>query len=407
MVDDDLEQIQRLEPKQRFIQTIFDLDSISSQASLNFVPWTDLNWELAKGTIADRYNDQKFRRANCWQKRKEYISQKDFRKIINAPKWLQKSRVNKLSPAEKYDLLVGDFDRTLTFALWDDVEKIHYREGVEAWMGLCEGTTAAALVFPEPKKSVFMTSARNGISIEFTPTDIKALAGLLYSDYVAGLPTIGTRCIHRDLDRDRKDCFDINPASWHVAVLSFIGKFKKPFVTDTVKNYIVQSSTILGYELIYYNPSSKQSSHRASEVMMERAKIHHDPFHSRRSPHAKYLLGVNMRAFTSVQPTYEVRGQNPALKKIGLDLIYDLEIDSFGKIIGGEWHNLDNKGPDFIWSIPNGFRSLSLADKSIDLNPQWNGERVPLEWVDSIRSASAQCQPMAIIVERLIEMSTH
>ena len=40
--------------------------------------------------------------------------------------------------------------------------------------------------------------------------------------------------------------------------------------------------------------------------------------------------------------------------------LYTLELDSTGKIIGGEWHQ--NAHPDFLWLAPPGTRAVATGE---------------------------------------------
>jgi hypothetical protein len=111
-----------------------------------------------------------------------------------------------------------------------------------------------------------------------------------------------------------------------------------------------------------------------------------------------------------------------------VELTYDLELDAEGNIVGGEWRfhrNLTNavedSHPDTIWSVVPGIRMYSsVPEYEI---PQWNrGERIP-EGVlpfarraaetmkppfgpsDSIRHDVYRPMPLALVVDRLVELS--
>ena len=63
-----------------------------------------------------------------------------------------------LSPAEKYDLLVGDANYGLTKQMWNAGKGYHDRYGsVESWMGYCHGWAPAAY-------AVALSWLRNAVS---------------------------------------------------------------------------------------------------------------------------------------------------------------------------------------------------------------------------------------------------
>ena len=61
--------------------------------------------------------------------------------------------VGLLSPSEKYDLLVGDKNFTLTKAMWNEGLGYYNRNGsVERWMGICHGWAIAAYMYPRQQR---------------------------------------------------------------------------------------------------------------------------------------------------------------------------------------------------------------------------------------------------------------
>jgi hypothetical protein len=83
--------------------------------------------------------------------------------------------------------------------------------------------------------------------------------------------------------------------------------------------------------------------------------------------------------------------------------IYDLELDAEGNIIGGEWYNLYH--PDFIWDPAEGARALSVGDRYLS-RVNWNGkEPIPSSWSKIYDYAGKRGEPLAKIVEKLIELS--
>jgi hypothetical protein len=76
-------------------------------------PWSDDYWALYAGSIAKRYADPALPSGSDWKVITDYIRTK------------QPANTDNLSPAEKYDLLVGDANKTMTkFNL--DTEKDYF-----------------------------------------------------------------------------------------------------------------------------------------------------------------------------------------------------------------------------------------------------------------------------------------
>src|SRR5690606_32180514 len=106
-------------------------------------------WPLAKGGLAHRYVlDEDFA---TW---KEYL---DWFTSIPTANLIKENKLHALSPAEKYDLLVGDKAGTLTQTMWREGAVYWNEHGdVETWMGYCHGWAAASFLLPRPTKTVYL-----------------------------------------------------------------------------------------------------------------------------------------------------------------------------------------------------------------------------------------------------------
>ena len=84
--------------------------------------------------------------------------------------------------------------------------------------------------------------------------------------------------------------------------------------------------------------------------------------------------------------------------------MYDLELDAKGNIVGGEWYT--NAHPDFLWVPDQKERAVSPADRF--LRGEWNAgkEALPASWTSAAVRASQGQQPLAKVVEALIEASS-
>jgi len=133
------------------------------------------------------------------------------------------SSLDDLSPAEKYDILVGNTvcptpaDRELNN--WNDrcfgFTKRSLRPGkgywdeqkqVEGWMGICHGWAPASYMERTPYTSVNVVSA-DGFPMKFFPSDIKALASMMWAFAPYQTKFIGGRCNtkrpHKDAETGR------------------------------------------------------------------------------------------------------------------------------------------------------------------------------------------------------------
>ncbi len=146
-----------------------------TQGAAERIPWADFYWPNYLGQIGYRYSDPNFPKSRSAQHNYNYVMQ------YSAEAFVKAGAQNLLSPAEKYDLLVGDANKTLTKRVWAQVVNQELAQGrTPAWYGLCDGWAAAAhMGSPLNTEAVTMYSP-SGLPITFYQTDIKALSALLW-----------------------------------------------------------------------------------------------------------------------------------------------------------------------------------------------------------------------------------
>src|SRR5690606_8103705 len=121
-------------------------------------------------------------------------------------------------------------------SMWLEGKKYFENSGnVETGMGICHGWAPASYMVDRPTKKIQVKSVE-GRDITFYPSDIKALASLLWAKSSANINFIGGRCNSKDPRRDSNgrvtepDCLDTNPGTWHVSVVNQLGIRKQSFV---------------------------------------------------------------------------------------------------------------------------------------------------------------------------------
>lgn len=377
------------------------LDAMSGRKTrLDVRPWADGLWRLTEGMIAGRYADRGFTRLGRWQERFEYVRENSIAVILSEPdRTRRENMIDSLSPAEKYDLLVGDETATLSRAQWEEGRLALEAGDLAEWMGICEGSAAASVMFPEPRHEVVVYSPR-GDAIRFRVLDIKGLASLLWSAFNTVVPMSGSRC--RDGNED--SCFDANPAAIHLAALNVIGQSRRPIYMNRTPRDQVWSVPVIGYEVGYYDVTSFWGGRvdDIEDAIRPIGEYSRDPHFGRRAPGTEYIVGV--RLGLEIAEGYTTTRDDPAGTDLRmLDYKYDLELDAAGRIIGGEWRRDDH--PDFLWAIEPGYRPLTIGDRQLG-GVSWDGGPVPPAWLGAIRRASSQNQPLEVIVSRLVELST-
>src|SRR5690606_33197624 len=125
--------------------------------------------------------------------------------------------LDKLSPSEKYDLLLGDFNFGLTKQEKAEVKQAMRNDDGEIpyWFGLCHGWAAASYMESEPGEKAAVLSP-DGLLLNFYSADLKALFSRHYSDAKVRTNFIGGRCNEQKVKRDAQgrvlqpECRDVN-----------------------------------------------------------------------------------------------------------------------------------------------------------------------------------------------------
>jgi hypothetical protein len=375
-------------------------------ASLEVSPWSDDYWAVYLGGLGKRYADPDFPAAEDWKKNFDYISAHPVAAIAASG---DEKAIDLLSPSEKYDLLVGDTSRGLTSSMWSQGKYYYDEKGsVETWMGICHGWAPASYMLPRPSRAVTAIAADGKTKLRFYPSDIKALASLLWANARTVSKFIGTRSSDKEPKTDEvgrvlsSQVFDTNPGTWHLAVVNQIGVSKRSFVIDATYDYEVWNQPFYAYEYRYFNPQAMTYASDLGAATVARGDFAKDRFAKYRGPNGVAFAGVAMRVnyVVETEPSHnEVdTPKNDAMKSV--DYYYDLELDASEKIVGGEWYM--NRHPDFLWTPPKRARAVTPADALA--KGRWDlAAKLPSAWRRAAVQSSASGLPLAKIVEQLIK----
>ena len=399
----------------RHIKSVFTMDRKGLQsATLSVRPWSDDYWAIAKGVLGQRYEDPDKNDTFDWKENETYVLENP---ISN---YLQNDLIDFLSPSEKYDLLVGDSNFTMTKKMWDEGRPYYERSGeVETWMGICHGWAPAAYMMDRATTKVNVVAADGKTLIPFYPSDIKSLGSLLWANVRVYNRFVGGRCNSKDPNKDAdngritdQECFDTNPGTWHKTVINQIGISDRSFVMDATFDYEVWNKPVYSYDVSYFNVETFEKSDEAKDVVIKMSEFSKDKFKKYRSRKAKQIVGVQMRVkyIAETHPSHRAYDDESHDYVTTVTYRYDLELDGRGSIIGGEWYS--NKHPDFLWTPEPGARALTQLDNAIikaersgrDLS--WKkGQPIPQIWRQYIPQFSKEGKPIGLIVEGLIERS--
>lgn len=371
------------------------------ESQLHAQPWSGWYWPLNQGGLAYRYADPNFPLSNEWNQIHDYF----LNHIGN-------STIDHLSPAEKYDLLLNDHNFSLTRAMLRTADDHSVNGTVEAWMGFCGGWANASMMMPRPSHSITVTGADGVTRIEFRPSDIKALGTLLWSNGIAPARVVGTICEESPVSRDSSTarplhthCRDTNPATFHLAITHQIGLSHRSLLMDSDSGYQVWNQPISNYSYSYFNPLTGQAASLENARIL-RDDYLNDPYKNFRTPQTHFIIGIE----TQVTFIYENRPSllltdSPEYDEKRFPVYkYDLELDSSGRIIGGEWYS--RLHPDVLWVTPLNTVPTTQGDPLVLPDEKWNPElALPPSWQKAARVSVDKMQPLPAIVNQLFEWS--
>ncbi len=308
-------------------------------ANLGMQTWSGFFWPNYLGGLGYRYNDGSFPRGD-WAASRAYVARRPTDQVPN----------ELLSPSEKYDLVMGitpESPDSLTAKQWN-LGRAEYNDtgNVETWQGICHGWAPAAVNFVQPVRSVTFSTRRG--NIRFTPDDVKALGALLYANGRAEMVFAGVRCYTDEPTADRQgrvtnpECFDMNPADWHLIITHQIARKRQAFVMDVENSRQVWNKPVVGYSFQWFNIGNGRDGTLA-QSMRTAAEARRYRYGSYRNPNTAYVVGVRMETIYLDGAPVGSTGYRTKTATYH----YDLELDARQRIVGGEWRG--NKHPDFAW----------------------------------------------------------
>lgn len=231
-----------------------------------------------------------------------------------------------LSPAEKFDLLLGRYEYPLKNKVASSVKKY-----APEWAGLCHGWAVASLHHAEPTPKV--ATNPDGIQIPFGSDDIKAILSYYYAKHYDADRThqMGKRCNPRKwFGGSTKNCEeDLNAGAFHIVMANRLGLEKLGFIADVDRFEEVWNQPIAKYQSKILKDNLPPSVSAAKSAVKE-IKVSTDLYYVDESePQWAPVLGTEHQLLTK------------------LYLVYYLEISAQGKIVGGRWESTAR--PDFLW----------------------------------------------------------
>ena len=394
-----------LAPGQRIEINLKTLDARSRRSvPQKLIPWSDVGWKANKGLVSERYNDANFEKLEGWGAKHDYLNQHSAASVLNMDSWNRDRGIAALSPAEKYDLLVGTVENGLAQNIGDFLDKsIGHDSAFPSWWGLCEGSAPASVFYPEPVQKVVLHSEAYNVDIPFYAPDVKGLATMLWSRFNTNLnlPESGTEC----KAGDEPSCFDTNPASFHASVHHFLDLSPGILIGEMDPSPVVWNFPLVSYSETYYRPD-KGATKRAPDLASATIAVSDwaaDPRKATRSPGTLFLVGVKMDISYGVNQAERAPNEGSSKRKINTrTLAYELELDENYTMLGGEW--VAGSHPDLLWTVPKGTVPDSPSES---LLPPRGGENgvIPRSWAAAARASAAKLTPLRRVVDLLIQRS--
>jgi len=320
-------------------------------------PWNGNYWPTYRGGITYRWN----------QPPPEAPSEEHPRYHFELLNFAELQNLKALSPAEKYDLYMGQeswplttYEKKRTKINMTDPNSDDYDPDLEIprWEGLCHAWAPAALLYHEPGPVTIV--GLSGKKVHFGASDIKAL--LIYflhsnrSKDQTKTKFLGTRCYldfkkyeeqladgeitQEEFDRaiNSTSCADINAGAFHMVLTNQIGLLDEGFVADVFRDIEVWNYPVHWFESKIIEETMGASVGAAKGTVKE-VRIVTLLKHAYSIEQSWFPMGdLENRYFEGVygKKKYE----------------YRVELDKKGNIIGGEW--ISKNRPDFVWkqSLP-------------------------------------------------------
>lgn len=280
----------------------FDLLPREGKVVLEDKFWSGHSWPGNQGSINYR-----------WAKAEPsgffYLSP-TYREVSNMPI----EKLAELSPAEKFDLYLGNYD----YPLKKEVEKMSGAY-MENWEGICHGWASATIHHPTPKAK--MLKNPDGILIPFGVPDIKALLSFAYSkELIDEDETYGLRC-ENPYDTTEDRCFNDLPAHiFHAIITNKIGLLGQSIIMDIDPGQEVWNHPVLSYRSDIQKFQNKNTK--------------------------KAVVTTELKYLDLIQ---ESHWENSSVIQSRLTLKYEIILNEQGSMIDSKW--ISGVRPDFVWTI--------------------------------------------------------
>lgn len=316
---------------------IYDVNHLPISGRLSKKPWPDTYWPSRFHGIAWRW------RGDVVYKGKNFLGLplKDSRFSYDDIRQMSQEDIDRLSPAEKYDLYQGDYSRWTLYN--GEMRRTWNAFAAKMWTGICHGWSPAAIRYKEPHS--IRVRNRDGIDILFTSSDIKALLSRWEATHSGSVCQVGGRCgissiTMSDMHGDKNSSInDVNPGSFHILLTNMIGLKDTGFVMDRDPGKEVWNQPVEGFKSTFLEEKSPDKD--AAKGTVREFVVNTDVIYTNE------LENQGGAPSPSDNPQVEAKGEADKVFRKHMNLNYILELDRENKIIGGRWLQVEH--PDFVW----------------------------------------------------------
>ena len=290
---------------------------LKASIASKFTAWPGNHWASHLGGIAQRWSAAD----------PQHFTYHPY--SLKELKQLEPYLIEELSPAEKYDILMGRYDYPTVKKEWNRTSPYNI-----SWFGICHGVAPAALNHAEPK-TVTITN-QDGIELLFYSSDVKALMSYYYARHGSSKTVqVGKRCNTRPGQRLRRGqrtaCKDMDPAAFHILITNLIGLKKKSLIVDI-------------------DPNNEVWNHVPNEYSFDIYEEYIPDNTATKGTAKSYWIGLAVSYASAIAPFFEpVIGRTEGFY-VENNYQYQIDVNAKGEIIGGQWFS--DLRPDFVWKRP-------------------------------------------------------
>ncbi|MBC7661897.1 MAG: hypothetical protein H7249_19570 [Chitinophagaceae bacterium] len=358
-------------------------------ASLSKLPWASDGWSSARGGASFR-----------WQLALNEDSEEveDLAPFIQYPIGSTVD-INKLSPAEKLDLYLGNKDwaftkkerhRTLEQTNADGSK----RSTIPEWEGMMHAWSEASIQF-DPVGPVTLKS-KDGKTVTFEAQDMYSLLSLFVHEQAPKPEVLAALCNPADMQElaagagpysfenskqalRRRHCTPIDAAKFHLVLANQIGKLNEGFIIDRDHQGEIMNNPVVAYETRIIEDATAK-------------KLAED------QPRTLHLRTVLFLTAETTAAALDTSNDDYPYDSESYD--YEIDLDGKGNVVKGRWLSANNAEanaaiPDFMWkaspvwlngpvkSIYDQARQSYVAHKAKQLRPL---EDMPVDERQSLNS---------------------